>query len=736
MKIFAPQHVVSHVATALVLTAVVAATPTHAQRPKPNVVLILADDLGWQDVKCYDIDEPSPSETPNIDALAKRGVMFWQAYSPAPTCAPSRCAIISGNHPARAQKTHVVGGAPPRARSSRSRMMDPWYSGRMPADEMTLAKALKRNGYTTGHVGKWHIAIDHHAFPQPKDVGFDSSESNRGAQSKMKDRLADFATDADNDPFRLDANGFPYHQNNEDALTFLSDSKDKPFFLYYATWLVHAPIQTRSKTLLDKYAARMGVDPRQPNTTETPGQLNPFYFSMVEMLDYYVGGIFDYLENTEDPRWPGHMLSENTYVIFTSDNGGMEGGAKERYTDNQPLDRGKISAKEGGTRVPLIIVGPGIKQGVQTDVMANGLDFYPTVLSLTGSTVPAGKHLDGCDLSPLLLGDSTNPSFVKDSGGIVRDTMVWHFPHGSALESTIRVGDYKLIRNYDHVLNEQTPELELFQLYKTKGTKQGRVDIEEAKNLASAMPDKTAQLNRELTKRLTEMKASYPSYNPDCDANLPGKDKVCTILASEKHGDAVGFTYRENGAKVVRADLLYTLNGGDRYEEWFRKTATLSPDMKVSADLPKGTTHYLINLIDENNFLRSYPEVGGSGHPSTHALPASGELPASRAPAVKSRTMKKSSPKASGSFTEKDTDQDGQISRAEYVGHFIAGFDRKDKNQNGVLEPNEHSHASFARADQDNNKQLTRKEFESIFLRQFKSLDQDNSGFISADEMK
>ena len=107
---------------------------------KPNIVLILTDDLGWQDVKCYDVDKPSPMETPHVDALAKRGVKFWQAYSPAPTCAPSRCAIMSGNHPARAQKTHVVGGAPPTPNHKVAwKGIAPWYSGRIPADAVTLA---------------------------------------------------------------------------------------------------------------------------------------------------------------------------------------------------------------------------------------------------------------------------------------------------------------------------------------------------------------------------------------------------------------------------------------------------------------------------------------------------------------------------------------------------------------------------------------------------------------------
>jgi hypothetical protein len=201
---------------------------------------------------------------------------------------------------------------------------------------------------------------------------------------------------------------------------------------------------------------------------------------------------------------------------------------------------------------------------------------------------------------------------VKEEDGSVRDTMMWHFPHGYALESTIRVGDFKLIRNYDHVNNEGTPELELFQLYKTNGNKQERVDIEEAKNLAAEMPEKTQQLNKQLTKMLTEMKASYPSYNPNYRSDLPGKKTVPSILSHKKNGSAVEFSFEENGAKVVHADLIYTLNGGEKYEEWFRTAATILPGGKVSAELPVGTTHYFINLIDENNFLLSYPEIPNS----------------------------------------------------------------------------------------------------------------------------
>ena len=595
---------------ALIATASFASSAIADDRPKqPNVVLIYTDDLGWQDIKCYDVDEPCPYDTPNLDAFAKKGVMFWQAYSPAPTCSPSRCAVLSGVHPARARKTHVVGGHPPHPHNINNSMMDPWYSGRMPEDTFTLAKAMKANGYTTGHVGKWHIAINHNAFPQPMDVGFDFTRSDRGAHRNVKDRLSGFATSAEDDPYRLDENGFPFHQNNADALQFLNQFKDKPFFLYYCTWLVHSPIFTRNEGLLNKYVERMGVDPAKTKSKEVPGQLNPFYGAMVESLDYYVGQIFKYLDSTEDPRWPGHRLSENTYVIFTSDNGGMEGGRTERYTDNAPLDRGKISAKEGGTRVPLFIAGPGIPAGVESDVMVNGLDFFPTILSLAGAECPKGKVFDGCDIATLLKSDPTNPALVRPANGSVRDTMMWHFPHGVALESTIRVGDFKLIRNYDHVGKPDTPELELFQLYKTVDGTQQRVDIEEAKNLAAAMPEKTQAMNQKLTQMLSKMNASYPAYNPNTKSELPGKEQVPTITEVKERNGMVHVEIQDNGARVQQAHLIYTLNGNDRYEEWFQTSMQSAGAGKFAISLPEGTTHYFINLIDENQFLVSYPSL-------------------------------------------------------------------------------------------------------------------------------
>jgi arylsulfatase A-like enzyme len=597
--------------TALLIILLPIAIIAKGRPSKPNVVLILTDDLGWQDVKCYDIDEPSPMETPNIDSLAERGVKFWQAYSPAPTCAPSRCAIMSGNHPARAQKTHVVGGAPPTPNHKFGwTMIAPWYSGRMPENEMTIARVLRENGYVTGHSGKWHMAIDHKAFPQPEDQGFDWTRSSRGARSSMKSRVNGFATTRAKDLFRLDENGYPYHQTSEDALTFLRENHNKPFFLYYATWLVHTPIHTRSEKLLEKYCKKLGV--KRPETQEgwtMKGQTNPFYCAMVEELDYHMGKVFEYLKTTNDPRWPGHKLIENTYIIFTSDNGGMEGHPREVITDNFPLDKGKISLMEGGTRVPLIITGPGIKEGIESDVMVNGLDFYPTLLTLTGTPKPDGKNLDGADLKDLLLNNPQDSNLIKGTNGKVRDSMVWHFPNSAAFESSIRVKGFKLVRNYDHKFHQKNPELELYELYRQENGKQIRIDIEEARNLFDKQPKLARDLDQKLTKSLSEMDASLPYYNPQ--APRVGTKRLLTpqVISHKIKNNKIEFTIRERGAKVLRADLIYSLNGRKQYEEWFRVKGQKNPGPKINFSIPQGSTHYFLNLIDEHNFLVSYPEI-------------------------------------------------------------------------------------------------------------------------------
>ncbi len=604
--------------TSLLMSAILLGTASWAaERPaKPNVVLLLADDLGWQDVKCYDLDAPTPMETPHIDALAKKGVLFRQGYSPAPTCAPTRCAIMSGRHPAVAQKTHVVGGNPPTPYNKLAHpIMDPWYSGRMKLEEVTIAEALQTNGYVSGHTGKWHMAIDHNAFPQPEDQGFAFTRHDLGESRGMRPhRLTGFATKAKNDPFQLDAAGFPKDQTTVDAIQFMQENKAKPFFLYYAAWLVHTPIHSRSKELLEKYCNKLGVPyPTDPRGWPLEGQKNPYYCAMVEMFDHYVGQIIEYLEQTDDPRWPGHKLIENTYVIFTSDNGGMERVPGEVITDNYPLDKGKINAKEGGVRVPFIIVGRDIKPGQESNVMVNGLDFYPTILNWTGTKKPDRQKLDGSDLSELLRQNPKAAALVKDKNGKPRNSMVWHFPHGVAQQATLRLDGWKLIYNY----MPKRPQLELYQLYENYPNPSKRTDIEESKNLADKMPEKAEQMRKELFRRLDAMQASYPYRNPHFKHPMPHKNKVCQALENGREGAKVWARFKERGSKVVSGQIVYTLNGGEKSEEWYLAPARVEGNRLVGK-LPKGTTHYVFNLVDEHNFLVSYPDMpdmksGGNG---------------------------------------------------------------------------------------------------------------------------
>ncbi len=609
------------ITTYLMVQPIGAVAAEDTSRPaQPNVILILTDDLGWQDVKCYDIDEPSPMETPHMDALARQGVLFRQAYSPGPVCAPSRAAILSGIHPARARHVGVGGGNPPQPHNrTGSRMITPWDRGSLATDLVTVAAALQQQGYTTGHCGKWHLSKG--SGSQPTDVGFEWSRENHGIQRPMKPhRLTGFATHDESDPYRLDDKGFPFDQNNEDALSFLRNNHQQPFFLYYCTFLVHSPIHTRSRNLLDKYVEKLGVElPENPEEWHQGGQTNPFYCAMVEQLDYYLGQLFTYLETTADPRWPGHTLNENTYIILTSDNGGMEGLTDHIFTDNAPLDEGKIHLQEGGVRVPLIITGPGIEAGVDSDVMVNGLDFYPTILSLVGAAKPAGQQFDGCDLSTLLLEDPTDPSLVRDANDQVRDTMVWHFPSSVWMESSIRVGDYKLMRNYDvgginsRWRNTMAPPLELYRLYDTENGESLRVDIEERKNLVDSLPEKARELDDRLTEILTGMQATYPSFNPHYAGELPHKDKVPVALSHAQQGRKFELSYQERGARVISASLIYTLNGDHPRAEWFSTPAALLPGHRITATLPTHATHYFLNLIDENNFLVSYPDLPTKG---------------------------------------------------------------------------------------------------------------------------
>ena len=537
--------------------------------------------------------------------MATEGVLFWQAYSAATVCSPSRGAVLSGKHPVRLERTSVRGGHPPLPFNHGSSLISPWMRGALDTSEVTIAESLKTNGYKTGHSGKWHVGIAVTDYPEPKDQGFDFSKHGFGSHKRMKDRTKGFSTSDKSDPFYLDEEGFPFDDITQDGIDFMDGNKKDPFFLFYCSRLVHTPIHTRSEALLKKYYQKLGIDyPKEKDLWEEKGQRNAYYGAMVETIDHYTGLLIKYLEQTEDPRWPGHMLIENTYVVFTSDNGGMEQHTGEIITDNYPLDKGKINAKEGGTRVPFIVKGPTISSNIESNVMVNGLDLYPTILSWTGTQKEDNQILDGADLSILLDKDPTDSKLVIDTEtGDPRNTMMWHFPN-SSMQSTLRIDGYKLVRQY--VDTDEKAKLELYHLYED-GSK--RVDIEEAKNIASTMPKKAKEMDRLLDKRLEKLNARYPFLNPASKKSLPNKAKIPTVVKNGVDGKEVWLEYKNNGAKVVKAELIYTKNGGVKGEIWFPITMKLTGN-KVCVKLPKGTTHYVFNLVDENNFLISYPDAG------------------------------------------------------------------------------------------------------------------------------
>ncbi len=575
---------------------------------KPNIIIFYADDLGWQDTPLNDIGSPCPWETPNIMALAKEGINFRQAYSPAPTCAPSRTAMMTGKHPAHNGMTHVAGGRLPvlakkgKIANQSCKLIHPFFTGRMREREITIAEALKKNGYVSGHVGKWHMAANHHSFPEAVDQGFDFQYTDRGVHSGMKgSRLKGFATYDKNDPYKLDVDGRPYDGVTENALTFLQQHKDSPFFLYMATWLVHVPIQTRDSVLLDYYCKKIGVPfPKSPKEITTKGQTNPYYGAMVNTLDWSLGKIVDYLKRTPDPRNAGKKLFETTYLFFSSDNGGAERHAKENITDNFPLRNGKKYLQEGGVRVPMIVTGPHIPKGKIYDGMISQLDFYPTIMSLTHTSLDDAhrKELDGEDISKVIKGVSDK---VMCDDGKERAYLFWHFPHNTdvQMQSSIRDRSFKLY--YNHFKKNY----ELYQLYLEDG--KTIKDIEENKNVYAKFPKKAKELKDELQVLLRSSHAKFPHYNPKYSgkAKIKGQENVPKVISKQVLKNNI-FQVRlspgTQSSKVVKANLLYTL--GEIDGEWFEGNAIVEANGKtVTATIPPKATYILMGMVDENNFF-------------------------------------------------------------------------------------------------------------------------------------
>ncbi|MFT4550987.1 MAG: arylsulfatase A-like enzyme [Verrucomicrobiales bacterium] len=445
---------------------------------KPNFVFILADDYGIMDVG---IEGSSFYETPNLDKLAKSGMRFTQGYATCQVCSPSRVSIMTGKYPARHGVTDWIGAASGTNWKRNDRVLPTEYVHALPAEDTTLAEAMKATGYKTFFAGKWHMGSDKNSLPT--DHGFDINIGGGHVGSPYNGFFSPYKNPRLKDGPRGES--LPIRLGQETA-KFIEAHKEEPFFAYLSFYSVHGPIQT-SEELWLKYQKKAkggaGMDKRFIfDRTKGVRQVqdNPIYAGMVESMDSAIGVVLDKL------RALG--LDENTVVIFTSDNGGVSSG-DAFSTSNLPYRGGKGRQWEGGIREPYYVRAPGVtKPGTTTPIPVTGTDFYPTILELAGLPAMPAQHVDGVSLVPVLKG-----------GKIPDRDLFWHYPHygnqGGEPSSVIRSGDYKLIRYYEDGREE------LYRLSK---------DIGEQSDLASQESGKVSALSQKLDKWLNETGARIP----------------------------------------------------------------------------------------------------------------------------------------------------------------------------------------------------------------------------------
>jgi len=606
--------------------------------PKPNIVFIMVDDLGWQDVNCYYEQlhgETSLYETPNMDRVAGQGMRFMQAYSPSPTCAPSRSAYLTGQFGVKNGVWHVKGNRVPRAWGDKQEI-NPFYSARLNPSQTVIPNVLKKAGYTTAHVGKWHVCGEN-MVPTPLQMGFDFSfgrdhvyndpdivdpndpklNNKEGIYSMPKPTRLDAFDDDRFLPLLDDER--PYDSLTDVSVRWLNKvgRKDAPFFLNFCPKLVHGPIHTRDRKRLEHYCNKMGIDfPPAPGAIcdpDAPGFNNPYYASMVDSADWMVGQVVKTLESIDDPRNPGHKLIDNTYLIITSDNGnsqqlaswaGLDGKKRyEKVTDATPLRGGKTWMYEGGVRIPMIVMGPGIQSGVVNQATpVHLLDMFPTFMAMAGAE-DESLDLDGCNILPLFRDEVAAAQFAD---GSARDTLLFHHPMDDKSFSVIQQGNWKLMKN-TAPYRTQAPDLQLYKLNNDDGS---FGDLGEANNLVEEYPEVANRMAGELEAWMAKNDARVPYLNPLSKEKLPGQEKVPAVIKTGSEKTRLWATFETDGkAEVKKVFFLYSLNGGmelkfraPRLEEWFEAPAALKAG-RVEADAPPGMTHGIFCLVDENNFL-------------------------------------------------------------------------------------------------------------------------------------
>ena len=504
---------------------------------RPNLVFILADDLGWRDTSLYG---STFYETPNIDRLAKRGMMFSNAYAANPLCSPTRASIMTGLYPARIGITAPVCHLPEEKLQETVREKGPANqkllvcdsATRLSLDHYTLAEALRDAGYRTGHFGKWHLGPDPY---DPLHQGFDVDVPHYPGPGPAGGYLGPWKFPS----FKGEPGEHIEDRMGQEAARFIQESRDRPFFANYWHFSVHAPYvvngQLQAKAqLIDKYRAK--ADPTSP-------QRNPVYAAMVETLDANVGRIVDTLDELG--------LSDNTIVIFFSDNGGVHFTDIEGtpVTSNLPLRGGKATIYEGGTREDCIVVWPGrVKAGSRSDAIIQSVDFYPTILDMLGLKPRASQRFDGISITPAL----------RRTGKLPREAIFCYFPHvtpatGAIPSAYVRKGDWKLIR----FLYDGPDFAHRYELYNL------RDDVGETNNLADRMPGRVKELDALIEGFLRDTHAVLPKPNPAYQPNLAGWEPSRDAQVSVKNGiltmESTGgdpFMFNRDVPKAARGTIV------------------------------------------------------------------------------------------------------------------------------------------------------------------------------------
>ncbi|GAA5224951.1 sulfatase [Membranihabitans marinus] len=452
-------------------------------RDLKNVILIIADDLGWTDLSSYGSDL---HETPNLDDLARHHLKFTQFYSASPVCSPTRASIITGKYPGRLHMTthfENSGDYNEKRGYQNLKMNKPKTIGNLPLTEITLAETLRSAGYFTAHIGKWHLGNfdyypENHGFDiniggtawgAPDTYWFPFGGNNYQKQLRyipgmeLISQKGDYLTD----------------RMTDRALEIIEAKQDQPFFIHMSYHNPHTPMEGKPD-YVEYFKKKVRPSMRHKNY---------IYAAMIASLDENVGRILD--------RVKALGQEDNTIIIFISDNGGRVGTFQdwETVANNEPLRSGKGSLYEGGIRVPMIVKWPGHTEGRgEIDEAAITNDIYPTIVDMLGLDPVKEQTVDGVSLVGLM----ENKDEVLD-----RTTLFWHFPHyytTTTPANAVRKGDWKLIHYFED------DRLELYNLSN---------DIEEKVDLAEKYEDKANELYELLQGWREETKVQYPSFNQD-----------------------------------------------------------------------------------------------------------------------------------------------------------------------------------------------------------------------------